>query len=109
MRTTLDLPDALMREVKVRAAQQDRKLKEVVEELIRVGLREAGGSQLPAPRKAAVKSPAAVRPSRPAKAEVVKTSAKKATHKKAKPETREKPNKPPLVAEDSVIDSSFPL
>lgn len=38
MRTTLDLPDALMREVKIRAAQQDRKLKDLVEELIRVGL-----------------------------------------------------------------------
>lgn len=40
MKTTLDLPDALMRAIKVRAAQQDRKLKDVVAELLRRGLAE---------------------------------------------------------------------
>lgn len=38
MKTTLDLPDELMRAIKVRAAQQDRKIKDVVAELLRRGL-----------------------------------------------------------------------
>lgn len=38
MKTTLELPDELMRAVKVRAAATDRKLKDVVAELIRRGL-----------------------------------------------------------------------
>ena len=38
MKTTLELPDELMRSVKVRAAETDRKLKDVVSELIRRGL-----------------------------------------------------------------------
>ena len=40
MKTTLDLPDELMREIKVRAAREDRKLKDLVAELLRRGLRE---------------------------------------------------------------------
>lgn len=40
MKTTLELPDELMRAVKIRAAQSDRKLKDVIEELIRRGLAE---------------------------------------------------------------------
>lgn len=40
MKTTLELPDELMRGVKVRAAQTDRKLKDVVADLIRRGLEE---------------------------------------------------------------------
>jgi len=40
MKTTLELPDALMRRVKVRAANTDRKLKDVVTDLIEQGLRE---------------------------------------------------------------------
>lgn len=43
MRTTLELPDDLMRSVKVRAAQTDRTLTEVVTELLRVGLASGGG------------------------------------------------------------------
>lgn len=39
MKTTLDLPDDLMREVKIRAATQGKKLKDVVTEVIRIGLR----------------------------------------------------------------------
>lgn len=38
MKTTLELPDELMRAVKVQAAATDRKLKDVVAELITRGL-----------------------------------------------------------------------
>ena len=38
MKTTLDLPDELMREIKVRAAREDRKLKDLVSDLLRKGL-----------------------------------------------------------------------
>lgn len=38
MRTTLDLPDDLIRSVKVRAAQTDRPLTETIAELLRTGL-----------------------------------------------------------------------
>jgi plasmid stability protein len=38
MKTTLDLPDELMREVKIRAVKENRKLKDEVAELLRRGL-----------------------------------------------------------------------
>lgn len=38
MKTTLDLPDDLMREVKIRAVKENRKLKEEIAELLRRGL-----------------------------------------------------------------------
>ncbi len=38
MKTTLDLPDELMRSVKVRAAEDNLKLREVVTNLLRLGL-----------------------------------------------------------------------
>ncbi len=38
MRTTLNLPDDLLRAIKVRAAEQNRKLQDVVAELLRRGL-----------------------------------------------------------------------
>lgn len=38
MKTTLDLPDDLMRELKIRAASQGRKLKDVTAETLRNGL-----------------------------------------------------------------------
>ncbi len=38
MKTTLNLPDELMREVKIRAAQENRKLQDLIAELIRRGL-----------------------------------------------------------------------
>lgn len=38
MKTTLDLPDELMRTVKMRAVEQDRRLKDVVAELLERGL-----------------------------------------------------------------------
>jgi len=41
MKTTLELPDELMRAVKIRAAQTDRKLKDVVAQLIELGLRRS--------------------------------------------------------------------
>ena len=38
MKTTLDLPDELMRDVKIRAAQEQKKLKDTVAELLRRGM-----------------------------------------------------------------------
>lgn len=55
MKTTLELPDHLMRAVKIRAAETDRKLKDVVAELIQRGLAgpliEGGNEQSDNPRK----------------------------------------------------------
>lgn len=45
MKTTLDLPDELMRRVKVRAAQTDQKLKDMVAHLLESGLRQASQVQ----------------------------------------------------------------
>jgi plasmid stability protein len=39
MRTTLELPDDLMRSIKVRAASTDRTLTDVMTEVLRAGLR----------------------------------------------------------------------
>jgi hypothetical protein len=38
VKTTLDLPDALMRAVKMRAVQENRGLKDTIAELLRPGL-----------------------------------------------------------------------
>ena len=38
MKTTLDLPDDLMREVKIRAVRENRKLKDEIADLLRRGL-----------------------------------------------------------------------
>lgn len=38
MKTTLDLPDELMRAVKIRAVRENRKLKDMVAELLQRGL-----------------------------------------------------------------------
>ena len=38
MKTTLDLPDELMREVKIRAVHEDKKLKDAIAEFIRKGM-----------------------------------------------------------------------
>lgn len=48
MKTTLDLPDELMRAAKIRAAREGRKLKDVVADLLRRGLAERpqGGRQV---------------------------------------------------------------
>jgi hypothetical protein len=42
MKTTVDLPDELMRAVKIRAVHERRKLKETISDLLRLGL--ASGS-----------------------------------------------------------------
>ncbi|AFE17429.1 hypothetical protein MRGA327_16020 [Mycobacterium tuberculosis RGTB327] len=61
MKTTLDLPDELMRAIKVRAAQQGRKMKDVVTELLRSGLSQThSGAPIPTPRRVQV-SPGALR------------------------------------------------
>jgi plasmid stability protein len=39
MKTTLELPDDLMRTIKVRAAQSNRRMKDVVAELLEKGMR----------------------------------------------------------------------
>lgn len=38
MKTTIDLPDELVTEIKIEAARQRKKLKELVPELVRAGL-----------------------------------------------------------------------
>ena len=38
MKTTLDLPDELMREVKIRAVHENKKLKDAIADFIRKGL-----------------------------------------------------------------------
>lgn len=44
-KTTLELPDELMRTIKVRAAREDRKLKDVIAELLRRGLAQEEEAQ----------------------------------------------------------------
>ncbi|MEZ0366724.1 antitoxin [Mycobacterium sp. pUA109] len=50
MKTTLDLPDELIRAIKVRAAQQGRKIKDVVAELLLRGLQSGEPAGVPAQR-----------------------------------------------------------
>ena len=45
MKTTLDLPDALVKQVKLRALHEGRKLKDEVADLLRKGLAVAAESQ----------------------------------------------------------------
>jgi plasmid stability protein len=53
MKTTLELPDKLMREVKIRAAHEHKKLKDTVAELIRKGIaaHKSRTAKLPRPVK----------------------------------------------------------
>lgn len=55
MKTTLDLPDDLVRRIKIKAAQSDRKLKDLVAQLLEAGLRagrgDMGAAPLPKPVK----------------------------------------------------------
>lgn len=44
VRTTLDLPDDLMRALRIQAAREGRKLKEVAAEALRAGLEHPGGA-----------------------------------------------------------------
>ena len=45
MKTTLDLPDALVKQVKLRALREGRKLKDAVADLLRKGLAVAAGAE----------------------------------------------------------------
>ncbi len=47
MKTTLELPDELMREVKIRAAVEGRKLKDVVADALKTGLLVTGPARHP--------------------------------------------------------------
>ena len=47
MKTTLDLPSDLLREVELRAVHEGRKLKDVVAEIIRRGLAQPKTSESP--------------------------------------------------------------
>ena len=53
MKTTLELPDELMREVKIRAVHEHKKLKEIIAELLRKGIAatKPRRSNLPKPVK----------------------------------------------------------
>ena len=55
MKTTLDLPDDLMRDVKIRAARLNRKLKDTIADLLRTGLSREPGA--PAAVRTRVKLP----------------------------------------------------
>jgi plasmid stability protein len=44
MKTTLDLPDDLARAVKIRAVEENRKLKDVIADLLRRGLAQKRGA-----------------------------------------------------------------
>lgn len=52
MKTTLDLPDDLMREIKLRAVREDRKLKDLIAELLRKGLERPSAAGDQEPRRA---------------------------------------------------------
>ena len=45
MKTTLDLPDALVKQIKIRAVEEGRKLKDEVADLLRKGLAVATGTE----------------------------------------------------------------
>ena len=47
MKTTLDLPDPLMRRVKIRAASEGRKLKELIADLLEKGMDTPSTESLP--------------------------------------------------------------
>jgi plasmid stability protein len=53
MRTTIDLPDPLFREMKIRAAQQGLKLKDLAASYIEAGLRGQSVPATTAPRRRA--------------------------------------------------------
>ncbi len=46
MKTTLELPDSLVFEIKLRALREGRRLKDVVAELLEKGLAEASASEM---------------------------------------------------------------
>lgn len=52
VKTTLELPDDLMRKLRIRAAESDRRLKDVVTELLERGLEASNETQRPDPLQA---------------------------------------------------------
>ena len=50
MKTTLELPDELMREVKIRAVHEHKKLKDIIAELLRKGIAASRPSRTRIPR-----------------------------------------------------------
>ena len=58
MKTTLDLPVELVREMKIRAAHEGRKIKDVATSLLRAGMSmESSGIHGPRPRKGSLDFP----------------------------------------------------
>jgi len=55
MKTTLELPDDLVRAVKIHAAEENRKLKDTIADLLRRGLAQKMG--VPAPTRKRLKLP----------------------------------------------------
>lgn len=51
MKITLDLPDDLLRTMKIRAVQEGRKFKDVAAEIFRSGLAQPRPTENPAPRQ----------------------------------------------------------
>lgn len=51
VKTTVELPDELIREVKVRAAREGRRVKDVMAEVVRRGLADPPGPTHMAPRR----------------------------------------------------------
>jgi hypothetical protein len=51
MKTTLDLPDDLVKRVKIRAIHEHKKLKEAIAELIERGMNEPIPAKIPKPLK----------------------------------------------------------
>jgi microsomal dipeptidase-like Zn-dependent dipeptidase len=51
MKTTLDLPDDLVKRVKIRAIHEHKKLKEAIAELIERGMNESSLAKIPKPLK----------------------------------------------------------
>ena len=45
MKTTIDLPSELVRAIKLRALNENRRLKEVVTDLLRAGLKHGGATE----------------------------------------------------------------
>ena len=50
MKTTLDLPDDLMREVRIRAVHEQRKLKDMIADLLRKGISSGRSRPLKVPK-----------------------------------------------------------
>jgi plasmid stability protein len=66
MKTTLDLPDELMRAVKIRAAEENRRLKDTIADLLRRGLAQARGVAPGAQRRVQLPLVACAHEARPA-------------------------------------------